>query len=635
VGQTIAKSNEVKCQGGQFRYENELINGIMVDIDIKLTIQAEKFRFLDDKTYATDSSRELPCPANQLGCQRPDETFIWDSPKDECPIAYIQTSSGILTSNQAGQNVFMSTDGSNVRLVIYETNTFCERFVHVTNFEHIYAYEIGLDSNGKAKQKFTREIRADELSLGKYVRARDDYLYNRVMDRIEDEFQYVNQANCDARMREIKLNFWLQHRDPSLTTWFLGNHTFATAAGEVLYTYLCREVTVRALELDQCYDALPVQMLHPSGVLGNATYLFLEPLTHRLTRSASVIPCSHLFLAKYRNAQDSWTMATPRIMEAIPPRIITAAQLQRQSFTREDLSKGGLYLDAQMDQLEHFLDYGRMSQGLLHQMNNQAGYVPPGQSYHPQDLFPDAKIPWTLGLYEHVIKFFHEWGTICAGFIGFYIIYKFFAGLCKWVFGFMTLHEAYGCSTKLCLYLPCLGLLLLKSNKPELVKQQKQKKEMKARYRREKEVEGHDYVPLTGFHHQHPPGENANDQLPPNYSSNRSTISLGYQFSPRVPLHSAIDNSDSIIIRNQKSPPNVPDRTSSERARILRTNSLHYPDLSNPNFTQSTVNLNPTGAHASGADQDLIANYPIASNDHQIETPTVPDTTKTTKNNGV
>ena len=64
-------------------------------------------------------------------------------------------------------------------------------------------------------------------------------------------------------MQKSSLHFWLQHQSPGLTTWFIGNRTFATSAGEVLTQYQCKQVVVRARDAQGCYQALPVEWIDP------------------------------------------------------------------------------------------------------------------------------------------------------------------------------------------------------------------------------------------------------------------------------------------------------------------------------------------------------------------------------------
>ena len=118
----------------------------------------------------------------------------------------------------------MSTDGSLVRLVKKNAVSMCGRVVYRTNYKHLYLVPY------PTSEPFTRQVEPESMSTSTYVRNRDDYLYNNTLEMIEQEFQGVLNNDCQRRAQNAKLHFWLQHVDPGLTTWFLGNGSFATTS---------------------------------------------------------------------------------------------------------------------------------------------------------------------------------------------------------------------------------------------------------------------------------------------------------------------------------------------------------------------------------------------------------------------
>ena len=123
------------------------------------------------------------------------------------------------------------------------------------------------------------------MSISTYVKNQDNYLYNHIVSALEEELQGILQSDCQSRAQRSKRDFWSQHRDQGLATWLVTGDIFATAAGDVVYQYHCQPVTVRAVNLGKCYQALPVvlQPLPATGPVDGPRQWFMEPLTHRLT----------------------------------------------------------------------------------------------------------------------------------------------------------------------------------------------------------------------------------------------------------------------------------------------------------------------------------------------------------------
>ena len=68
-----------------------------------------------------------------------------------------------------------------------------------------------------------------------YVKARDNFLYNLVLYKIEEELGNVLLHNCRQRKTKRKAQFYIQHKNPDMITYRFGNSTFATSSGKVLY----------------------------------------------------------------------------------------------------------------------------------------------------------------------------------------------------------------------------------------------------------------------------------------------------------------------------------------------------------------------------------------------------------------
>ena len=85
-----------------------------------------------------------------------------------------QTTSGVIAYTDDEKEVFMSTDGELVRLILGSSITTCRTIVRETNYERLLAYE------GSSPVFLDRTLPAREVDLTLYINNRDDFLYNHI-----------------------------------------------------------------------------------------------------------------------------------------------------------------------------------------------------------------------------------------------------------------------------------------------------------------------------------------------------------------------------------------------------------------------------------------------------------------------
>lgn len=460
VGSTYSYGNEVKCYGGDFRSSQDgLLSNMVITIDLRIEVNMELFAEKDSGMVAMYDTGHLPCPNSASGCVTSHATYIWSDLSDSCALAVTRTSQGYEMQDEEGQTVFISTDNSLVRLIILEPVAVagCPNLVQATNYPDFFVTEL------KDPPTYDRPVSSHAVSLVSFVKNRDDFLYHHLLEKLEQEFNHVIGADCRIRLRQQQLQFWLQHRDPGLTTWILGNGTFATAAGEVLYHYRCAPVQVRATtRANKCYQALPVEMvtttnrshLHPRG-------LFLEPLTHRLTHEGIVVPCSKQFIAKYRNLNGDWIQASPELYRATAPFVLGAEALEtRLTASTIDPSTGGLYTDDDLKTMEAYRDLpraiARMSADLVSQNPyQQVDLQDPDALW---DFFPNAP---RFDLWTRAVDFVYSWGQVAAFLIGLYSIVNLGVTVVVWLLRLFMLRRVEGCGRQL-LWAPCMDLYLMR-----------------------------------------------------------------------------------------------------------------------------------------------------------------------------
>jgi len=469
LGHTYFSSGEVKCRGQDYNTGGEILEQIMISVHRKFHINNETFLFGSKGGTAYIDNIRFTCPSSQGACDTDTATYIWDPPVDTCPLGVTRISKGKEVTNVNGDTVFISTDGSLVRLIKKETVSMCGRVVYKTNYDNIYLAH-------PQEKPFKRTIHPGEVSLVTYINNRDDYLYNHLKEEVEAEFHSVMDNDCKLQSRQAKLQFWLQHNDPGLTTWFLGNGTFATSAGEVIYQYLCRPVAVRALDHPHCYRGLPVVPIYNPEMDPNQNrdlqdrqeqqqdrQLFMEPLTHRLTYQGIVIPCSSKFVPKYRNAKGDWVMALPMVRNSPAPKLPDDPEVNRRLMkTNIDWSRGGIYTVDELNAMEEYQDFSRTILALNAKLAQQVTSYTAYQPLRPEQMFPNYPNPtqWFSNVYDKTKTFLRVWGEIASIVVSLLLFWQAFKTILVWTYNFLILRDVHGC-TKQLLWFPCINLLMM------------------------------------------------------------------------------------------------------------------------------------------------------------------------------
>jgi len=480
IGRTYIEDGEVKCQGQEWRIGSMIVPRMVVETALKITLTDENILLGENEVTAHTSNIRLNCAQKENGCQTPTVTFLWKPNMDSCPLAVTRISRGTEASNFKGETVFISLDGSLIRLIKQETISMCNRVVYRTNYPDIFLFDTD------NPRPFSRAISTGEISITTYINNRDEYLYHYILRQIEEEFQYVLNMDCQRKYQDAKTQFWLQHDNPGLTTWFMGNGTFATSSGEVIYQYQCQPILVRAIEDPNCFQSLPViplqtltdmSTIHPKEE-GKTEQLYMEPLTHRLTRRGITIPCSRQFAAKYRNAHGRWMLASPHLHVTNAPQMPKNFEEQRELFpTKPDWSRGGIYTSDEMKNMEEYQDFSRTVTALGAKLAQQVTYYGPMGDIAPHQLFPSLEAQsFFTSIYSRVITFLHAWGETAAVFISLYTIWRLIATLLQWAYNLFILKDVHGCTSQL-LWIPCAGLLLMRKYRADYERRQRRQDE--------------------------------------------------------------------------------------------------------------------------------------------------------------
>ncbi len=452
----IYPAKQIQCTGEPWKVSGKNFENMVVDHHTTVLVTEEEFIWDGNYYVATSDNTRLPCGILDRDCQTGEATYFWDAAADYCPMGVSKTVSGMLATTEENKKVFMSTDGSLVRLVLQSQESFCDRMVWSTNYDALYL------ADADHRSPFTRKLDPISVSMTTFVSNRDDFLYNYLVRQINTELTAVLQHDCEEHRRHTRMDFYTKHSNPGAITYGFGNGTFASSAGEVLYYYQCRPEVVQALQLEECFDALPVSLPTSSPLPGlfNATQWYVEPLTKRLTRYASIVPCTKNFSPKYQAWNNRWIIADPVLHFADPPKPMAApATVMVHLKSEQDFSKGGLYSAEDLKAWEAFAFIGRIREAVTSQL---AESVSNNYQHSSGDLVFQDPDSWFKSKFKGFLHFIDGYGHVCSILIGLFWTFKLVGLLIGWLYGGRQVFEEVQSCLPSVLWAFCPAMYLLK-----------------------------------------------------------------------------------------------------------------------------------------------------------------------------
>ena len=470
--------SQLVCEGAKTVLEGKTISSIVSFFREEVLYRNEKIikRKSEDLVAFYENIR-LPCSVESKFCVVNGLTFTWHIPMEEhCPLYSVQYFQGEMITHSPNKahskidKVVMSTDNSNVRFVLYGRTIACGQTYYTTNYPEILVREASSSAEADIpvaiKGIVSRPVPADEVQLSKFIVNRDDFLIHYIDKQIMKEFATVLRDDCLNNLNKLKTEHFLDRKFPGYHTYRLGGSNYLTAAGEVVYFYQCKPVLVSAVQAEKCYDVLPISIMkreklreyiQANGEKESVPKFFLEPLTHRITTVAKEIPCISKFFSRYRDIFSRWFAVTPQLEIVNPPSTIDMSELQNEerritSLVDIDLSKGGLYDPASIDELVSWLENNRREEVILGQITHQVGNLHPGQYISPDQLFPEYTLrggSWTSFILGRLWGFFQSLGDFFSTLFGIFLFARFVWYLLKIAMNCRYLYQAHGISPNL------------------------------------------------------------------------------------------------------------------------------------------------------------------------------------------
>lgn len=455
-GKSWTTAKTVYCQGelamlaGEEHVSYNLVQQITVQITLEdmilLINQHEVRETLPGKKKATYT---LPCLPYKNVCVQQSVTHIWDytGVQEKCYLSAIRNSQGKVASTREQEQVYVSTDHTMIKLMLKETTQHCGRTVWSTNHADIFAYNLA------GGQAFERPVDPRDTSHFNYIDGKDTFLYHQIREGLEGEMQAALKKECLRHLEDNQIITWGKHRDAGITTWLVGNGTFATIAGEVIYTYQCEPTLVVGRATERCYQGMMVTP-YPGGA--RVQEMYMDPLTHRLTGRSPEVPCNGQMGAKFRNANGDWVKVSPNLALTQPPHLLPESwDLQGNYHDRMqdwNWDMGGIYTPAQKRAMEEQRNQRRKQDDAISRLVEQSRphLFQRGIWTHSQ-VFPDFDSQGVLPrVYRGVLEFIEDWGTEAGAFFALYLLVTAIGTIVGLGYRLLILHEVHGCGRMLC-----------------------------------------------------------------------------------------------------------------------------------------------------------------------------------------
>ena len=442
---------------------------IVSSSQLKIRIQEEDFAIAKSGVItAILSQKRLPCLAEEKLCTVAPDTYVWKFDDQHCYLAFNKIFEGIEVKGE-DTTVIVSSDNSLIRLIKGPSLTYCGRIVYSTNYPSLYIYPL---TDPKTKEKvasetlFSRKVHVNENNIHTFVANRDDYLFNHIRTRVNEEFEKVVGQDCHKRLYDAKLDHWILRSTPGYYSYSRGHGHFAITAGEVVYTYSCSPVIVRALSMKNCYTNLPVVIVARNEVetpelamkeseIEPSKVRYLEPITRRLFSVGAQVPCSETFVPKYLTLRNNWIEQTPSIKLATRPdytTILESNYTYHDVIDNVDFSKGGIISEEEMKNLQKYMEFGRVRDAVAMTMANQMTGFDSTAPITPFMAFPAETLPggsWYTLILGPVMGFLRQLGDWTSIVIALFLIVRLFLRLLTWTFTLHTLYRIHGFSKKL------------------------------------------------------------------------------------------------------------------------------------------------------------------------------------------
>ncbi len=340
----------------------------VVDKEGRVLVEMEKLNLPPQECPA----RKGECHVKNLG------TYYWQPPPEvpSCPFYHIRDTVGNELTSPDGDRVYVTTDGSMLRLDLKNNIPACGSLATATDFPDVYVTE------DFTNRLLDRPLHATELSPIQYVNAQDKYIVSYIEKEVKRGFRHMRQERCRQAQESGMATAHSGKLAEQLAvsgggTAVISNGRYATASGETTYVYQCRPMQVYAYATPKCYAALPIHLSEedrerffqsrgiPPHLRGGVKF-YLEPKSRRVITHTEEVPCSAIMPAKWRLYSGNWIQVLAgKIQPASAPQLVEVNAIQMDALFQENLDfvEGGLYDPGEIAKMELAMMLGPTTTG--------------------------------------------------------------------------------------------------------------------------------------------------------------------------------------------------------------------------------------------------------------------------------
>ena len=314
------------CKTGTATFKGEKFNQMVVSQHVVLLLKSYVALVDDDNTmHVPETNRHLDCSATAGQCQLARRSYYWNPPAMEpyCPLYQTRWVKGVTTEDEHARQVFTSTDGSMVRVLIKDKASFpacgADR-VQQTNYHNLF-----LVSASSSNPYFLRKLPTREMSIVTYANNQDSFLYHDLKKKLKESHAATIHHDCVRRQQEQKQSLsGLVTEQVSLSEGIsanLGNGYFASSAGDAYWRYKCKDILAYVRTTNRCYESVPVRLQPKDDYryrkalkldLNGTVEYFLTPHSHMLTTTGIEVECVHARPSMYLGAYGQWILIRPQ-----------------------------------------------------------------------------------------------------------------------------------------------------------------------------------------------------------------------------------------------------------------------------------------------------------------------------------
>ena len=369
MGVITEGNGNVYCEGEDLKYNNNIINGVLVLTQYRVRIMAEDFVVDNHRVETTSSHLRLPkeCAPESGHCTAEGTTYLWEYHRP-CPLVKIRAiqlqNEGDYLVDHVNKLLFKEMDKS--------------RFPPECGGNHGLYYYTEYDDLYLTEEKGEFEL-VTEINVGTYLQSRDEYLSYQFEKKSQSLTHSIQQQLCSTNYQQSTDN-------TNSIVRVQGDH-FGRRMGDIMYVFKCKSKSAEVANLKQCYNRIPIHA-------ENGDLLFVDPVTKVSTQHASVIPCPpESFATAILTREEKWISINPDIKIRPKPSDNTLIKFDEE--VHENMAVTGLYTPQEVLDWTREIEWDRFKDTVVEQISSgvckaesECGYsnIEGQEAYHLSSL---------------------------------------------------------------------------------------------------------------------------------------------------------------------------------------------------------------------------------------------------------